>query len=84
MWFNIYQMIAMKNPSKTTNVTKAKAAAEELPNTRSVKVSDPIHYRLRIMAAHKRLRLQDYIDTLLTTGLEIDERKLERRNAKAA
>jgi len=78
-------MIAMKNPSKTTNVMKTnKAAAEELPNTRSVKVSDPIHYRLRIMAAHKRLRLQDYIDALLTSGLEVDERKLEARKAKAA
>ncbi len=51
-------MIAMKH------TIKAKIG------TRSVKVSDPIHHRLRIIAAQERMTLQDFIHNLLATGLK--------------
>jgi hypothetical protein len=53
-------MIAMKNI-----ITKAKAP------TRSVKVADPLHHKLRIKAAQERMGLQEFIHGMLTTGMKL-------------
>jgi hypothetical protein len=38
--------------------------------SRSVKVSDDIHYRLRVIAAQKRMGIQEFIEKLLLSGLK--------------
>ena len=47
-----------------------KSTISKNAGTRSVKVSDPIHHRLRVLAAQKRMRLQVFIDNMLATGIK--------------
>jgi hypothetical protein len=52
-------MIAMKQHIKANNSA-----------TRSVKVLDPIHHRLRVLAAQKRMPLQAFINALLDISIK--------------
>jgi len=52
-------VIAMKHNIKARNTT------------RSVKVLDPIHHRLRVLAAQKRVPLQDFINNLLDISIKL-------------
>jgi hypothetical protein len=38
--------------------------------TKSVKVLDPIHHRLRVLAAQKRMPLQEFINLLLDISMK--------------
>lgn len=37
--------------------------------TRTVKISDTIHHRIRVLSVQKRVPMQDFIETLLLFGL---------------
>jgi hypothetical protein len=52
-------VVAMKQHIKANNSA-----------TRSVKVLDPIHHRLRVLAAQKRMPLQAFINALLDISIK--------------
>jgi predicted HicB family RNase H-like nuclease len=56
-------MIIMKH-----SLIKPNAKPNE--GTRSVKVADAIHHRLRILAAQKRMTLQDFLHQMLVTAIK--------------
>jgi hypothetical protein len=37
--------------------------------TRTVKISDEIHHKIRVISVQKRTPMQEFIETLLTRGL---------------
>jgi hypothetical protein len=53
----------MKN-KKTTAPAPAKP-----PMTRTVKISDVIHHRIRVLSVQKRMPMQEFIEGLLLFGL---------------
>jgi hypothetical protein len=61
-------MIGMKTTIKQPPTTTTRDDA--VYKSRSVKVSDPIHYRLRVLAAKKRMGIQEFIEKLLLSGLK--------------
>jgi hypothetical protein len=54
--------------------------------TRTVKVSDVLHHRIRVLSVQKRIPLQEFVESMLTVGLrdKIYEKFVEDESAKPA
>jgi hypothetical protein len=52
--------------------------------TRTVKVSDVLHHRIRVLSVQKRIPLQDFVESMLTVGLreKIYDKFVEDESAK--
>lgn len=37
--------------------------------TRTVKIADPIHHKIRVLSVQKRIPMQDFIENMLLAGL---------------
>lgn len=64
-WMIASQIRAQMKNKKTTAPAPAK-----LPMTRTVKISDVLHHRIRVLSVQKRMPMQEFIEGLLNFGLK--------------
>jgi histone acetyltransferase (RNA polymerase elongator complex component) len=74
----------MKTPRKAkTNPAPVPAARPAM--TRTVKIADVLHHKIRVLSVQKRMPMQEFIEGLLTAGLrdKVYDKFVEERPAAA-